>query len=50
MCFKELSRVFQDSSLGAFSKFQGCFKKILRVCQGRFQCISMEFSLGFKGV
>ena len=45
-CFKEVSRVFQESFKCISKRFQGCFKKVSRVFNGvfaRFQgCTSMH--------
>ena len=30
--------------------FQGCFKKVSWVFQGRLKGVSMEFYVGFKGI
>ena len=60
-CFKEVSDVCQEHFKGVLEsykcvskKFQGCFKKVLRVFQGSFkECfkeVSKVFQGRFKGV
>ena len=47
-CFNEVSRMFHASFMDR--KFQGCFKKVLRVLQGCFEEVLREFQECFKKV
>ena len=49
-CFKEVSRVFQDSFWDASRKIEGCFNGILSWFQGCLIDVSMVSQGNFKGV
>ena len=40
--FKVVSRKFQECK-GVLREFQGCFKEVLRMIQGRFRVVLMKF-------
>ena len=53
--FEKSSGTFQGNSSKIEGKFQGCFREVSKKFQGSFksvsrkvQCVSREFSLGFK--
>ena len=42
-CFKEVFRVFTESSKGVLKKFRGCLKEVSRKIQGNFKGVSRKF-------